>query len=71
VLARLAERMKGGLKGLTFAADARRPARIVQVLPLGPGSRLLVVAFGGRHVLVGQSRAGLSRLAAGLSDEQP
>ena len=39
------------------------PARIVQALPLGPGSRLLVVEFGGRRVLVGQARTGLVRLA--------
>ena len=39
------------------------PARIVQALPLGPGSRLLVVEFGGRQVLVGQARTGLVRLA--------
>jgi Flagellar biosynthesis protein, FliO len=39
-------------------------ARIVQALPLGPGARLLVVEFGGRRLLIGQSRAGLARLAA-------
>lgn len=39
------------------------PAKIVQALPLGPGSRLLVVEFGGRRVLVGQARTGLVRLA--------
>ncbi len=45
------------------AADARRHARIVQLLPLGPGSRLLVVEFGGRRLLLGQARGGLVRLA--------
>ena len=39
------------------------PARIVQALPLGPGSRLIVVEFGGRQVLIGQARTGLVRLA--------
>ena len=39
------------------------PARIVQALPLGPGSRLIVVEFGGHHVLIGQARTGLVRLA--------
>ena len=39
------------------------PARIVQALPLGPGSRLIVVEFGGRQVLIGQGRTGLVRLA--------
>jgi flagellar biogenesis protein FliO len=39
-----------------------RHANVVQSLPLGPGSRLLVVEFGGKRLLVGQSRAGLSLL---------
>ena len=39
------------------------PARIVQALPLGPGSRLIVVDFGGRRILVGQGRTGLVHLA--------
>lgn len=41
-----------------------RHARIVQTLPLGPGSRLLVVEFDGRRLLVGQARTGLTRLDA-------
>ena len=64
LVARLGQGLLGGLKGLTLAAEARRHARLLQVLPLGPGSRLLVVEFGGRRVLVGQSRTGLARLAA-------
>ncbi len=40
-----------------------RHAQVVQSLPLGPGSRLLVVEFAGRRLLVGQSRAGLATLA--------
>lgn len=40
-----------------------RHAQVVQALPLGPGARLLVVEFGGRRLLVGQSRAGLATLA--------
>ena len=43
-------------------AEAGRHARIVQALPLGPGSRLLVVEFGGQRLLVGQARTGLVRL---------
>ena len=39
-----------------------RHATVVQALPLGPGSRLIVVEFAGRRLLVGQSRAGLSLL---------
>ena len=44
-----------------FSLPARH-ANVVQSLPLGPSSRLLVVEFGGRKLLVGQSRAGLSLL---------
>ncbi len=45
-----------------FSLPARH-ANVVQSLPLGPGSRLLVVEFGGRKLLVGQSRSGLNLLA--------
>jgi hypothetical protein len=58
----LIERLKASVPALRWA-DANRTARVVESLPLGPGSRLLVVAFGGRTILVGQSRAGLVRLA--------
>lgn len=40
-----------------------RHAQVVQALPVGPGSRLLVVEFGGRRLLIGQSRAGLATLS--------
>lgn len=39
-----------------------RHAHVVQALPIGPGARLLVVEFGGRRLLIGQSRAGLATL---------
>jgi hypothetical protein len=58
----LLERLKAGIPALRWA-DQARVARVVETLPLGPGSRLLVVAFGGRTLLIGQSRAGLVRLA--------
>ncbi|KPF79497.1 hypothetical protein IP88_01865 [alpha proteobacterium AAP81b] len=51
-------RLRAGL-GLPAGGDLR----VVQALPLGPGTRLLVVDFGGRRLLIGQSRAGLARLA--------
>jgi hypothetical protein len=54
----------GGMKSLALAGEARRHARVVQVVPLGTGSRLLVVEFGGQKHLLGQSRAGLVQLAA-------
>jgi hypothetical protein len=58
----LIERLKASVPALRWA-DVNRTARVVESLPLGPGSRLLVVAFGGRTLLIGQSRAGLVRLA--------
>lgn len=51
------------LGALKWPGEAVRHARVVQNLPLGPGSRLLVVEFGGRRVLVGQARSGLVALA--------
>jgi hypothetical protein len=41
------------------------PARVVQTLALGPGSRLLVVEFAGRQWLIGQARGGLVALGDG------
>jgi hypothetical protein len=58
----LIERLKASVPALRWA-DANRTARVVESLAVGPGSRLLVVAFGGRMLLIGQSRAGLVRLA--------
>ncbi len=57
------DRLRERLPRLGWPEAAVRHARVLQALPLGPGSRLLVVEFAGRHVLVGQSRAGLVRLA--------
>lgn len=57
------ERVKQRLPGLGWPDAAARHARVLQALPLGPGSRLLVIEFGGRQLLIGQSRAGLVRLA--------
>ena len=56
-----------GLKrrAISLSLPARH-AQVVQALPIGPGVRLLVVEFGGRRILIGQSRAGLATLA----DEQ-
>ncbi len=59
------DRLPDRLPGLGWPETATRHARLLQAVPLGPGSRLLVVEFAGRRVLVGQSRAGLVRLAEG------
>jgi flagellar biogenesis protein FliO len=57
----------GWLDGLRRrAASLSLPARhahVVQALPVGPGARLLVVEFGGRRLLIGQSRTGLATLS--------
>ena len=55
----LVEALRRRAPGLHLPA---RHANVVQSLPLGPGSRLLVVEFGGKRLLVGQSRAGLNLL---------
>ena len=43
------------------------PARVVQTLSLGPGSRLIVVEFAGRQLLIGQARGGLVSLGEGTA----
>ena len=59
------DRVRERLPGLGWPDAAARHARVVQALPLGPGSRLRVGEFAGRQLLVGQSRAGVVRLAGG------
>lgn len=68
LLGRLADRFSAGFRGLATAAEARRYAKVVQTLPLGPGSRLLVVEFGGQRLLIGQGRGGLVRLDGAESE---
>jgi hypothetical protein len=59
----LVDGLKRRAAGLNLPVRAfPRHAQVVQALPLGPGSRLIVVEFAGRRLLVGQSRAGLSLL---------
>ncbi len=60
--AALVAQLRRGWPGLKWREGSRH-ARIVEALPLGPGNRLLVVEFGGRHLLIGQGRTGLVRLA--------
>jgi flagellar biogenesis protein FliO len=52
-----------GLARMAAPFTGPRHVQLVQALPLGPGSRLLVVEFAGQRLLIGQSRAGLTRLA--------
>lgn len=60
--ASLLDRLRQSAGGLAARLPARH-ASVVQAIPLGPGARLIVVEFGGRRLLVGQSRAGLAALA--------
>jgi hypothetical protein len=60
--ARLAARLPG-LARMAAPFAGPRHAQLVQALSLGPGARLLVVEFAGQRLLIGQSRAGLTRLA--------
>ena len=53
------DRLRAGLGLAVGPGDAR----VVQVLGLGPGARLLVIDFAGRRLLLGQTRAGLASLA--------
>jgi len=68
-LDRLRAQLGGGLQRLVLASEARRHAKLVQVLPLGPGSRLLVVEFGGQRHLIAQARSGLVWLAEAPGDQ--
>lgn len=58
-----AEKLRARLPATLKWPETARHVRIIQALPLGPGSRLLVVEFGGRRLLIGQARGGLVRLA--------
>jgi flagellar protein FliO/FliZ len=49
--------------GLPIKAATRRAAQIVDVLPMGPGTKLAVVDFGGKQLLVAISRGGISLLS--------
>ena len=61
----LVEQVRQRASGLTLPV---RHAHVVQSLPLGPGSRLIVVEFAGRRLLIGQSRSGLDTLADGPAE---
>ena len=54
--------------GLGMGAGRERAVRVVDAVPLGATSRLAVVEFEGRHLLVAVSRAGVSLLAEGAAN---
>lgn len=47
---------------------AGRAMTMVDVMPLGPGSKLAVVEFGGKQIMIAISRNGITRLADNGSD---
>ena len=59
--------------GMAFN-QRERMVKLVDALPLGTSGRLAVVEFGGKHLLVGVSRTGISLISesalekAGVSD---
>src|SRR3546814_861727 len=48
---------------LVGGATKTRAIEMVDVLPLGPGSKLAVVEFAGQRVLIAVSRNGITRIA--------
>ena len=48
---------------LVGGATKTRAIEMVDVLPLGPGSKLAVVEFAGQRILVAVSRNGITRIA--------
>jgi flagellar protein FliO/FliZ len=49
--------------GLPMQGGTVRAAQMVDVVPLGPGSKLAVVAFGGRELLVAITRTQITLIA--------
>ncbi len=48
---------------LVGGATKTRAVEMIDVLPLGPGSKLAVVEFAGQRILVAVSRNGITRIA--------
>lgn len=58
------KKVQMGQLGLPMAGQRQaRAIEMVSVLPLGPGSKLAVVEFGGKQILIAVSRNGITRLA--------
>jgi flagellar protein FliO/FliZ len=49
--------------GLPLQGSNIRAAQVIDAVPLGPGNKLAVVAFGGRELLVAVSRTGITLIA--------
>lgn len=57
------KRVQMGVPLVGGGATKARAIEMVDVLPLGPGSKLAVVEFAGQRILVAVSRNGITRLA--------
>ncbi len=49
--------------GLPVTAQRERPARVIDVLPMGVGSKIAVLDFAGQEILVAVTRNQISLLA--------
>lgn len=57
------KRVQMGVPLVGGGAARPRAVEMVDVLPLGPGSKLAVVEFAGQRILLAVSRNGITRLA--------
>lgn len=57
------KRVQMGVPLVGGGAAKARAVEMVDVLPLGPGSKLAVVEFAGQRILLAVSRNGITRLA--------
>ncbi len=57
------KRVQTGIPLVGGGAARPRAVEMVDVLPLGPGSKLAVVEFAGQRILVAVSRNGITRIA--------
>ncbi|SFS12956.1 FliO/MopB family protein [Sphingomonas jatrophae] len=51
--------------GMALGGNRPRAVRVVDAVPMGATSRLAVVEFGGRHLLLAVSRGGITLIAEG------
>jgi flagellar protein FliO/FliZ len=49
--------------GLPFGATRERAVRVIDAVPMGPMSRLAVVEFGGKRILIAVSRGRVDTIA--------
>jgi flagellar protein FliO/FliZ len=54
--------------GLPVTANRERPARVIDVLPMGTGSKIAVLEFQDQQLLVAVTRNQISLLSSGAKD---